>query len=229
MGPSTAVITGTPTSASRAPCSRRPPCSIYNGSTLLGSDATVPYSYGWTNVPTGTYTLTARATDDKGATGTSAAATVMVGSGGCTVAAWSATATYVGTNRVSRNGNVYEAKWWTQGEDPVLKSGPDNVWKLIGPCGGSARSGAVAEALPRVLVYPSPARAGGEVTLDLKATYANVRVTVVNALGQVAYAQTSTHTCRVAFRLPGAAAGLYLVNVVADHQPLRVSPLVVRE
>jgi chitodextrinase len=202
---------------------------FYNGSTLLGSDATAPYAFTWSNVPAGTYTLTARATDDKGATGTSTAATVVVGGGGCTVAAWSATATYVGTNRVSRNGNVYEAKWWTQGEDPVLKSGPDDVWKLIGPCGGSARSGAVAEALPRVLVYPNPARAGGEVILNLKATYATVRVTVVNALGQVAYAQTSTHTRRVSFRLPGAVAGLYLVNVVADHQPLRVSPLVVRE
>jgi GH18 family chitinase len=202
---------------------------FYNGSTLLGSDATAPYAFAWSNVPAGTYTLTARATDDKGATGTLGAATVAVGGGGCTVAAWSATATYVGTNRVSRNGNVYEAKWWTQNEDPALKSGPDDVWKLIGPCGGSARSGAGTEALPRALVFPNPARTGGEVVLDLKATYATVRVTVVSALGQVVYAQTLMHTRRVAFRLPGAAAGLYQVNVVADGQPLRVSPLVVRE
>jgi chitodextrinase len=201
---------------------------FYNGSTLLGSDATAPYSYSWANVPAGTYTLTARAYDNLNATGTSAAATVVVGGGSCTVAAWSSTATYVSPDRVSRNGNVYEAKWWTQNEDPALVSGTYDVWKLIGPCGGSARSGAVAEALPRVLLYPNPARTGGEVTLDLKATYATVRVTVVNALGQVAYAQTLTRTRRVAFRLPGAAAGLYQVNVEADHQSLRVSPLVVK-
>ncbi len=86
----------------------------------------------------------------------------------------------------------------------------------------------MAEALPRVLLYPNPARTGGEITLDLKATYATVRVTVVNALGQVAYAQTLAHTRRVSLRLPGAAAGPYLVSIVADGQPLRVSPLVVR-
>jgi hypothetical protein len=38
-----------------------------NGSTVLGSDATSPYSFTWTNVQSGTYTLTARATDNRGA------------------------------------------------------------------------------------------------------------------------------------------------------------------
>ncbi len=202
---------------------------FYNGSTLLGSDATAPYGFSWTNVPAGTYSLTARATDDKGATGNSAAATVVVGGGGCTVAAWVAATAYVGTNRVSRNGNVYEAKWWTQGEDPALKSGPDDVWKLIGPCGAGARSVAAgAEGLVRAVVYPNPVRAGEEVTLNLEAGYATVRVTVVNALGRVAYAHTFTDARRVAFRLPHAAAGVYLVRVVADDQPVRVSPLVIR-
>ncbi|MBD0260640.1 MAG: hypothetical protein ICV83_33395, partial [Cytophagales bacterium] len=124
-----------------------------NGSTLLGSDATAPYNYSWTGVAAGTYSLTARAYDNLGATGTSAAVTVTVTGAGinpggtCTVAAWSATATYVGTNRASRNGNVYEAKWWTQGEDPALKSGPDDVWKLIGPCGGGTGNAAPTATL----------------------------------------------------------------------------------
>ena len=45
---------------------------FYAGATLIGSDATSPYSISWSNVQAGTYTLTARATDDKGATTTSA-------------------------------------------------------------------------------------------------------------------------------------------------------------
>jgi hypothetical protein len=51
---------------------------FYNGTTLLGSDATVPYSFTWTNVAAGTYTITAKATDNKGATSTSSAITVVV-------------------------------------------------------------------------------------------------------------------------------------------------------
>jgi hypothetical protein len=44
---------------------------FYNGSTLLGSDSTSPYSYSWTNVPAGSYTLTAVAIDANGISTTS--------------------------------------------------------------------------------------------------------------------------------------------------------------
>jgi GH35 family endo-1,4-beta-xylanase len=51
---------------------------FYNGNTLLGSDATAPYSFTWSGVVAGTYTITARATDNGGATTTSAAITITV-------------------------------------------------------------------------------------------------------------------------------------------------------
>ena len=51
---------------------------FYNGTTLLNSDATTPYSYTWNNVGTGTYTITAKATDNIGAVTTSSAITVTV-------------------------------------------------------------------------------------------------------------------------------------------------------
>jgi hypothetical protein len=51
---------------------------FYNGATLLGTATTTPYGYTWTSVPAGTYTLTARAYDNLGATTTSTAATVTV-------------------------------------------------------------------------------------------------------------------------------------------------------
>lgn len=53
--------------------------SFYNGSTLLFTDNTSPYSYTWANVPNGAYTIVARATDNAGVTG-SAAASVSVSS-----------------------------------------------------------------------------------------------------------------------------------------------------
>jgi hypothetical protein len=39
---------------------------FYNGTTLLNSDNTSPYSYTWNNVGTGNYTLTAKAYDNSG-------------------------------------------------------------------------------------------------------------------------------------------------------------------
>ena len=53
---------------------------IYAGTTLLGSDSTSPYSFNWTGVQAGTYTLTARAVDNASAVTTSAGVTVTVSS-----------------------------------------------------------------------------------------------------------------------------------------------------
>ena len=51
---------------------------FFNGAAKLGEDTTAPYSFTWSGVATGNYTLTARATDDLGATTTSAASTITV-------------------------------------------------------------------------------------------------------------------------------------------------------
>ncbi|WP_310394669.1 glycosyl hydrolase family 18 protein [Hymenobacter sp.] len=128
--------------------------AFYNGSTLLGTDTSSPYSYAWTGVAAGSYSLTARATDNLGAVTTSAAVSVSVtaaGGGTCTVAAWQAATVYVGTNQASRNGNLYTAKWWTQGEDPATASCPDCVWRLVGPCGSGGGN------TPPTVSFTSPA------------------------------------------------------------------------
>ncbi|MDH2428058.1 glycoside hydrolase family 48 protein [Sphaerisporangium sp. TRM90804] len=51
---------------------------FYNGSTLLGSDTSSPYTYSWTNVAAGSYSLTARATDNAGAVTTSSPVGITV-------------------------------------------------------------------------------------------------------------------------------------------------------
>jgi len=51
---------------------------FYNGSTLLGTSTTSPYSYTWNNVAAGTDTLTAVATDNLGLTTTSSAVRIIV-------------------------------------------------------------------------------------------------------------------------------------------------------
>jgi hypothetical protein len=54
---------------------------FYEGANFIGSDATAPFSLAWSNVAQGTYTLSARATDDRGAVRVSANATVTFTSG----------------------------------------------------------------------------------------------------------------------------------------------------
>ena len=51
---------------------------FYNGTTLLGTATASPYSYTWTNVPAGSYSLTARATDSLGSATTSSAVVATV-------------------------------------------------------------------------------------------------------------------------------------------------------
>jgi len=61
---------------------------FYNGTTLLGTKTSSPYTFTWNNVAAGTYTLTAIATDNGGASTTSAAVTVTVTSSGSLPGGW---------------------------------------------------------------------------------------------------------------------------------------------
>jgi hypothetical protein len=51
---------------------------FFQGASKLGETNNVPYQFTWTNVPAGFYSLTAKATDDSGATTVSAAAAITV-------------------------------------------------------------------------------------------------------------------------------------------------------
>lgn len=51
---------------------------FFNGSTKLGEDLTAPYQFSWPTVGAGTYTLSARATDNQSATAVSGLVTITV-------------------------------------------------------------------------------------------------------------------------------------------------------
>jgi RHS repeat-associated protein len=51
---------------------------FFDGSTLLGTDTSFPYQYMWDIPPGGTHSLTAKATDDRGASATSSAVTITI-------------------------------------------------------------------------------------------------------------------------------------------------------
>ncbi len=55
---------------------------FYNGSTLLGEDASAPYTYEWINVAAGSYAIIAKAYDNEGTTATSSVSITVNGIGG---------------------------------------------------------------------------------------------------------------------------------------------------
>ena len=71
---------------------------FFQGTTKLGESLAAPYAYAWTGVPAGVYTLTAKATDDQGATTTSSPVTVYVTAAGNTAPTVSLTAPTANSN-----------------------------------------------------------------------------------------------------------------------------------
>ncbi|NEW08361.1 hypothetical protein GK047_20390 [Paenibacillus sp. SYP-B3998] len=80
----------------------------------------------------GSHTITAKARD--GFNNLSAASnSVTVQILNCP-APWNASTAYSVGDIVAYYGVKYQAKWWTQNERPDLKSGPNDVWTVVGPC-----------------------------------------------------------------------------------------------
>jgi chitinase len=106
---------------------------------------------GPTNTPTRTPT---RTNTPAGPTATFTR-TSTPGSGGTCWAAWVSSTAYNGGAQVSRNGQNYQAAYWTQGNDPATNSGPagsGKPWIPMGACGGG---GATATAT-RTNTPPGP-------------------------------------------------------------------------
>ena len=96
----------------------------------LGVDLDSPFALSWEDVPKGVYAITAAATDNKGATGQSTAIQITVGKTVVPVPPWSASEIYVGGDKVSHNGKLWHAKWWTLGEEPGT-TGKWGVWEAL--------------------------------------------------------------------------------------------------
>ena len=108
---------------------------VLNGQ-LLTSTTSAPYSHNWTASTAGSYTMVITATDNENATG-SATVNFTVGAdipGTCNAPQWSASAVYLEGEQASVNGQVYQAKWWTQGDDPAASNDPWYVWTIPAQC-----------------------------------------------------------------------------------------------
>ena len=84
----TAPATLTLSATASDPENRLSKVDFYNGSTLLGSDTTAPFSFTWQSVAAGTYQLKAVASDADGGSASSAIASITVGTATTSTKPW---------------------------------------------------------------------------------------------------------------------------------------------
>lgn len=86
-------------------------------------------------------------TPENGLSNNWASATLVVqpSAAGCVLRTWDANTIYVATDQVSYQDHVWQAKWWTQSEEPST-TGEWGVWLDRGPC--TAQSPIIVPTLP---------------------------------------------------------------------------------
>ncbi len=111
---------------------------IYENGQSIGTTTATSYAVAGLAAST-TYSFTIAAEDDAGASPQTGAIRVTTTPGGSTsgltAAAWSATAIYTAGMTASEKGLIYQANWWTQGNDPQTDNGAVGTgkpWTLIG-------------------------------------------------------------------------------------------------
>ncbi len=125
---------------------------FYNGTIKLGEDTSSPYSFTWTNVAAGSYTLVARALDNENAVGSSASIGITVnpqsggGGGNCDAPQYMENGGYQEGSRVQNAGSLYECRpfpnsGWCNGAAWAYAPGTgahwEDAWTLVGPCDGN--------------------------------------------------------------------------------------------
>jgi hypothetical protein len=215
---------------------------FYNGSTLLGTDTSSPYSVTWTSVAAGSYTLSTKAFDNGGASGTSSsvAVTVTGGADNCaSIPQYTENSGYVAGSKVKNAGAQYECKeypfsGWCNGAAWAYAPGTGTYWTdawiLKGSCGAGARTAGNETSLVVVsdmdaaglLLAPNPAVEGERrsLTLSFDAIPGHTRVALKDMNGRamadfdLGIVRQYVHTVE----LPALPAGLYVVRVQTEQK-----------
>lgn len=212
---------------------------FYIGSTLLYSDVTAPYGIVWGNATAGTYSLTARATDNSGGVRTSTAVTVVVNN--VSTDACASIAQYVENNgyvagaKVKNSGSRYECKPWPYSgwcNGAAWAYGPgtglywQDAWVLLGSCQAQASNAGLNTSSGMVnenLLSNAPNPFIGSTTIEIEVAEAGpVSVKVYDKTGQLVsvlvedYLSSGSHQ----FVLEGAAlpSDIYIVKYETNSQ-----------
>ena len=203
---------------------------FHNGTTLLNSDASAPYSYSWTNVVAGTYTITAKAYDNSNASKISSAVSVKVNpivvSDQCSgLPTYVENASYVAGSKVKSGTKRYECKeypysGWCNGAAWAYAPGTGaywaDAWYDRGAC--AARMGndanATSIASEEIVLFPNPA-------LDVLTVQFNKisTVSVYNTMGVEVIAPLVLNE-ELTLNISTLSAGVYLLKVDTGSEVL---------
>jgi GH18 family chitinase len=210
---------------------------FYNGSTLLGTDTSSPYSFSWTNVAAGTYTLTTKATDGQGLVGTSSAISITVSGSTGTCSGkpqYVENGGYAAGSQVQNIGSLYECKpypyeGWCNGAAWAYAPGTGaywaDAWILKGSC--SARSTQNEIEQPSFIgedglfLSPNPGEKGKDhlVTLSFATEAGNVTVSLhdMNGSGIMNHSYGNVKNT-LTVEMPALANGLYIIRVQGEKK-----------
>ncbi len=212
---------------------------FYNGSTLLGTDTSTPFSFIWPNVTAGTYSLTAKATDNENGIGTSLSISITVTDGldNCATIASYVTSggNYLPGSIVKNTGSKYECKpWpysgWCNGGASAYAPGTGTKWTdgctLKGRCSTAARielagDNTTVDMKNDMILYPTHGLPNKEQILTLKFSKnpGNMLVYIFNANGTAIVNGGSYRDVKATLNVvvPPMIPGLYLVRVKSEN------------
>jgi aryl-phospho-beta-D-glucosidase BglC (GH1 family) len=220
---------------------------FYNGSALIGFDNTAPYSYLWMAVGAGTYSITAKAIDNLGATKTAAAATVKlltivtdVCSG---IPDYLENGGYTVGSKVKSDNNRYECKpWpfssWCNGAAWAYEPGSgaywSDAWNVLGSCGSSRSSSdnaTDATTSAGLIAYPNPFVTTATLSVEVKES-GDVSLKLYDHTGVLVKTITEDYlvagSYRFSLNMENEKAGMYTIQYRATHDAA-VSKLVKAE
>ncbi len=203
---------------------------FYNGSTKLGEDASAPYSLAWSNVGAGTYTITAKATDNLGATKTSGAVTVKVNTvvvtDQCTgLATYSENNGYNPGSKVKNAGRQYECReWpysgWCNGASWAYAPGTGlywtDAWIDRGSCNArSADDISNVSTTESLLISPNPVQ--DELNISSSYNLSGASFMIIDMTGKMVYQSSASESISTA----DLDAGIYtLIMITAENEKM---------
>ena len=169
---------------------------FYNGTSLLGTLATSPYNFVWSNVGAAPYSITVKAFDNVGATATASVNVTVNAVSVCgSLPTYVENGGYVAGSKVKNVGNQYTCKpWpysgWCNGSGWAYAPGTGaywtDAWDIVGSCTPSAPIVAGGEGLSEANIpasaYPNPFENKTGIQFNLKSA-GEVSISLYNSQG----------------------------------------------
>ncbi|MEO9967239.1 MAG: glycosyl hydrolase family 18 protein [Reichenbachiella sp.] len=93
------------------------------------------YVASWTPGSDGSYTILVTASDNDTMTASDQVLVSSTTSTTCSAPNWDNAIVYLGGDQVAHEGILYQANYWTQGNNPATNNGQYAHWLELGPCG----------------------------------------------------------------------------------------------